>query len=44
MLRCLHVAGLNTQAYMLMALLVDELAGDARCAEALAWYRHQLAS
>ncbi len=44
MLRCLHVAGLGAQAGMLMAFLQRELGADARRAEALGWYRHQVAS
>jgi hypothetical protein len=44
MLRCLHMAGLNAQACMLMAFLQRELGADPRRADALSWYRHQLAS
>ena len=44
MLRCLHVAGLSAQAGMLMALLQRELGADPRRADALSWYRHQVAS
>jgi len=44
MLRCLHVAGLSDQAGMLMALLQHELGADARRADPLSWYHHQVAS
>ena len=44
MLRCLHVAGLDAHVCMLVALLERELGADARRAEALSWYRHQVAS
>jgi len=44
MLRCLHVAGLSAQANLLMAFLQHELGADARRADALSWYRHQVAS
>jgi hypothetical protein len=43
MLRCLHVAGLGREATMVMAFLGAELGGDPRRAEALSWYRHQVA-
>jgi hypothetical protein len=44
MLRCLHVAGLSAQAGMLMAFLQRELDADAGRADALSWYRHQVAT
>lgn len=44
MLRSMHSAGLQPRSAMLMAFLEAELAGDPKRAEALAWYRHQVAS
>ena len=43
MLRCLHVAGLE-EAQPLMRFLVAELGGDPARAEALSWFRHQVAT
>lgn len=44
MLRCVHNAGLEARARMLMAFLEQELGGDPARAEALSWFRHQVAS
>ncbi len=44
MLRCVHNAGLATQAAMLMKFLDRELGGDPARADALAWYYYQVAS
>ena len=44
MIRSVHNAGLRAPSAMLMALLEDELAGDPRRADALSWYRHQVAT
>jgi hypothetical protein len=43
MLRCVHIAGLK-EAQQLMRFLVDEMGGDPARADALSWYRHQVAS
>ena len=43
-LRSLHSAGLDAEARKLLALLERDMGADAARAEALAWYRHQLAS
>jgi len=44
LLRSVHSAGLQTEAQKLFSFVERELGGDAARAEALAWYRHQLAS
>jgi hypothetical protein len=44
MLRCVHNVGLDDRAQMLMRFLERELGRDPARADALAWYRHQLAS
>ena len=43
MLRCVHVAGLE-EAQQLMRFLTVELGDDPARAEALGWYRHQVAT
>ena len=44
LLRSVHSAGLHAEAQKLFRFLERELGGDPSRAEALAWYRHQLAS
>lgn len=44
MLRSVHNAGLRSRSEALMAFLERELDGDPARAEALSWYRHQVAS
>jgi hypothetical protein len=44
MLRSIHSAGLEQRTRMLMTFLEQELGGDPNRADALAWYRHQVAS
>jgi len=44
LLRSVHSAGLHVEAQKLMSFLERELSRDAARAEALSWYRHQVAS
>jgi len=44
LLRSVHSAGLHVEAQRLMSFLERELSRDAARAEALSWYRHQIAS
>jgi hypothetical protein len=44
MLRSVHNAGLRSRSAMLMNFFESELAGDPTRADALSWYRHQVAS